>query len=104
MPKSRNAILRYNYEDLFIMKTGVGMTYNDGSNVLRTSLETAGNLLHGISSLSRASKNDEGQYTLFKIAYAQYVKADIDYTHLFVIDSHNQPGAPRTSWARIPLW
>lgn len=87
---SRNAILRYNYEDLFIMKIGGGMTYNDGSNVLRTSLETAGNLLHGISSISHASKNSEGQYTLFNIAYAQYVKGDIDYTHLFVFDSHNQ--------------
>lgn len=87
---SRNAILRYNYEDLFIMKVGGGMTYNDGSNVLRTSLETAGNLLHGISSMSHASKNSDGQYTLFNIAYAQYIKGDIDYTHLFVFDSHNQ--------------
>ena len=25
---NRNAILRYNYEDLFIMKAGFGLTYN----------------------------------------------------------------------------
>ena len=87
---SRNAILRYNYEDLFIMKVGGGLTYNDGSNVLRASVETAGNLLHGISSLSHASKNANGQYALFNIAYAQYVKGDFDYTHLFVLDTHNQ--------------
>ena len=30
---NRNAILRYNYEDLFIMKIGAGLTYNDGTNM-----------------------------------------------------------------------
>ena len=27
---NRNVILRYNYEDLFIMRTGFGLTYNNG--------------------------------------------------------------------------
>ena len=87
---NRNAILRYNYEDLFIMKTGAGMTYNDGRNALKASVETAGNLLNGISRVFHGAKNSEGQYTLFNIAYAQYVKADVDYTHLVTFDKHNQ--------------
>lgn len=86
---NRNAILRYNYEDLFIMKTGFGFAYNGGSNVLRANIETSGNLLNALAHTANFSKNDQGQYTLFNIAYAQYVKFDLDYTHLFQFDTHN---------------
>ena len=34
-------------------------------------------------------RNTNGQYTLFNIAYAQYVKADFDYTRLFTFDTRN---------------
>lgn len=86
---NRNAILRYNYEDLFIMKIGFGLSYNDGTNAYKLNVETAGNILNGLSHLLNFSKNDDGQYTLFNIAYAQYVKADLDATHIFKL-------APRT--------
>lgn len=75
-----NVILHYNYEDLFIMKMGFGYTYNNGIVSLRTNLETAGNLLNLGSHLFGGSKNDFGQYKIFDIAYAQYVKADFDIT------------------------
>ena len=87
---NRNAILRYNYEDLFIMKTGVGMSYSNGVTAVKASLETAGNLLRAVSALSGASQNQQEQYTFLGIAYAQYVKADVDYTHLITIDRNNQ--------------
>ena len=87
---NRNAILRYNYEDLFIMKFGGGMIYNDGVNAFKASVESAGNLLNGISRAFQGQRNSEGQYTLFNIAYAQYVKADVDYTRLVIFDKHNQ--------------
>jgi len=77
---SYNAILRYNYEDLFIMKIGFGYSYNNGRIAVKTNLETAGNLLHAGSRLFHARQYDEGQYRVFNIAYAQYVKADIDFT------------------------
>lgn len=86
---SRNAILRYNYEDLFIMKIGFGLSYNDGVDAVRVNLETAGNLLNGLSKLSALKTNGEGQYTLFNIAYAQYAKFDVDYTHLLQFDKRN---------------
>ncbi len=38
---NRNAILRYNYEDLLIMKMGFGLTYNAPSHSLKLNLETA---------------------------------------------------------------
>lgn len=87
---SRNAILRYNYEDLFIMKSGLGYTYNNGQYAIRANIETAGNVLSLFSKLTNASKNNEtGQYRLFNIAYAQYVKGDFDYTRYLVFDDEN---------------
>lgn len=87
---NRNAILKYNYEDLFIMKIGFGMTINHKNYSIRTNIETSGNLLHGIAGLTRFKKNSEGKNTLFNIAYAQYVKCDIDYTKLVNFDANNQ--------------
>ena len=73
-------ILRYNYEDLFIMKMGFGYTYNNGRYALKTNVETAGNLLNLSSHIFSAEKNEEGQFMLFGIAYAQYVKGDFEFT------------------------
>lgn len=87
---TRNAILRYNYEDLFIMKIGFGVTINNPTYSLRTNVETSGNLLHAIAGITGFKKNAEGQNTIFKIAYAQYVKGDIDYTKLINFDENNQ--------------
>lgn len=86
---NRNAILRYNYEDLFIVKIGFGLTYNNGVNVIRANAETSGNLLNVVSRLTSMQRNGRGQYTLFNIAYAQYAKFDFDYTHLHRFDEHN---------------
>ena len=74
-----NAILKYNYEDLFIMKIGFGFAYNNGRTAVKTNLETAGNLLDLYAHTFNTSKNDLGQNKIFNIAYAQYVKADIDF-------------------------
>ena len=87
---NRNAILRYNYEDLFIMKIGFSLAHNGRHHAFRANLETAGNLLNGFSHLLGEDKNERGQYTLFNIAYAQYVKGDFDYTHLIRFDRRNQ--------------
>lgn len=86
---NRNAILRYNYEDLFIMKMRFGMTYNNGVHAIKANIETSGNLLSLLSGVSKFDKNSQGQYTLFNIAFAQYVKADFDYTRLFTFDWRN---------------
>ncbi len=76
----RNAILRYNYEDQFIMKFGGVYTYNNGTHAIRASAETAGNLLSAITDAFDTEQNALGQRMLFRIAYAQYAKADISYT------------------------
>ena len=97
----RNAILRYNYEDLFILHVGYSFSYSSqrsalatssyGSNALslRFNIEAAGNGLYGASKLFGVSKNSDGQYTLFNIAYAQYIKGDFDLSKSFRIDNRN---------------
>lgn len=86
---SRNAILRYNYEDLFIMKTGFGLSFSQANHSFRANIETAGNLLGGISAMTKTKRNNNGQRTLFDIAYAQYAKFDFDYVRLVSFDTHN---------------
>ena len=99
--ENRNAILRYNYENLFIVKQGYSLVYNSqgdagpnasyGKNAtaIRFNLETAGNLFYGLSNLFRASRDNSGQFTLFNIAYAQYVKGDLDFSRSFKFDERN---------------
>lgn len=96
---NQNSILKYNYENLLIMKMGYGFSYHsaDGtthttsgnSYSVRFNIETAGNLLYGISRLFCDKRKENNQYTIADIAYAQYVKGDIDYAKSFRIDSRN---------------
>lgn len=97
-----NAILKYNYENLFIMKMGYSFVYNSmglatntGSNsgtnsyTVRANIETAGNVLRGLSELLGAEKNENGSYSVFGIAYAQYVKGDFDISKSIRFDEKN---------------
>lgn len=86
---NRNAILRYNYEDLFIMKLGFGIAYSTDKLAFRANVETAGNLLGAVANVANFKQNSHGQYTLFNIAYAQYAKFDFDCTKLIRFDTHN---------------
>lgn len=90
-----NPLLRYSYEDHFIMRTGYSYYRTNKRMIasgalrryalqpsvftIRATFEAAGNLLYGISSLT-GQKRHEGAYKVFGIQYAQYVKADADYT------------------------
>ncbi len=97
----RNAILRYNYENLFIVRLGYDLTYNSqrgatsnadysgGALSIRLGVEAAGNVLYGFSRLFKARQDEQGQYTLFNIAYAQYVKGDFDISKSFRLDNRN---------------
>lgn len=86
---THNAILRYNYEDLFIMKAGFGYTYNHGPLALKTNIETAGNTLALGSRLFHGDKDAQGHRRIVNIAFAQYVKADIDITRSLTLDVGN---------------
>ncbi len=95
----RNAILKYNYENLLITKIGYTYTYNSLGKIQNTygkdaysfkaNIETSGNVLNGLTHLVDGKKNSDGQYTFCGIAYAQYVKGDLEYTRSIRIDKNN---------------
>lgn len=97
----RYAVLRYSYENLFIMKLGYSLTLTSSPSIgnagldgtdgyrLRFAVETAGNLLYGASKLFHARRNAAGQYSLFDIAYSQYAKVDLDFVGNVAINSRN---------------
>ena len=86
----RNALLLYNYQDLFIMRTGFRYSYNNGRYAIKTNVETSGNLLSLMAHTLGFHKNADGDYTFLDVAFAQYVKGDIDFTRNFQLDYANQ--------------
>ena len=87
---NRNAILRYNYEDLFITKIGFGYSYNKDNIAFKSNIETSGNVLSLWSRMTNTEKDGMGHYRVFNIAFAQYVKGDFDLSHALIIDQNNQ--------------
>ena len=96
-----NSILKYNYEDLFIMRLGHTYSYQSPETdaitgnkrrsrfSIRTNIETSGNLLSLISHTLYKQQTASGQYAISNIAYAQYVKGDFDFVHHWTIDNRN---------------
>lgn len=96
-----NYILRYNYDDRLIVRTGYNYTYNSAgqaltnnaiagnSYTLRLNFESAGNVLYGVAKMTRMKKNGNGEYTLLNIPFAQYLKGDFDFAKNVVIDNRN---------------
>jgi len=95
-----NAILKYNYENLLITKLGYTYAYNSlgtattstyGKNAftLKFNIETAGNLLQGVTGLFGPLYTDDGKRKFCGIAYAQYIKGDFDFSKSFRIDKNN---------------
>ena len=101
-----NPLLRYSYEDHFIMRMGFSYYKTNRRNnftssntyrkaplqhdihTFRFAAETAGNLLYAISSIAGQKKND-GAYKIFGIPYSQYIKAEIDYSRVLNLDYRN---------------
>ncbi len=95
---NRNSILKYNYENLLITKMGYSFSYNSAAGKgeyrgttfsIRGNIESSGNILTAANTLLRTPQNSEGQYTFMDIAYAQYVKGDIDITSRINFDDRN---------------
>ncbi len=94
-----NPLLRYSYEDHFIMRMGYSFYHTNKKNLppwkreiqkdiynARVNVEIAGNLLFALSSIfAHRSDFHTNPYEIFGIHYAQYFKfdSDIAYTHIF---------------------
>jgi outer membrane protein assembly factor BamA len=73
------------YTDHLVMAARYSFIFNnqelnvkDNHVFFRFNIETAGNILNLYSSLSSGEINEEGNYTLFGIRYAQYFRTDFD--------------------------
>lgn len=84
-----NNVLRYSYQNHFILGWSYSGSYTSkrAYQPLRSyidfnySIETAGNLLYGISELLGLPRDEEdGAYKIGKIRYAQYAKVDLGFT------------------------
>lgn len=112
----RSALIRYAYEDLLVFNTTYSHEWTSNPSNQRSlatantgnvygprpaesfdvtqvrllwSVESAGNLLWLLSSPLGFSKNSDGYYKLFDVAYAQYLKFDIDASASFFINARN---------------
>ncbi len=86
----QNALMLINYRDLLIMRTGFRWTYNNGIYAIKTNIETGGNLLNLLAKTFNFKKDDNDNYTVMNVAFAQYVKGDFDFTRYFQFDFRNQ--------------
>lgn len=101
LEQEQNYILKYNYEDRLIVRTGYSYTYNSAGHALmnnatlgnsytvRFNFESAGNVLYALARATGMRRNESGEYTLLGIPFAQYVKFDADFAKNIVIDNRN---------------
>lgn len=63
--------------------------FDNDFSVFKWRIELAGNLLSNISEILGASKNDNGNYEVFGVAFSQYFKTEIDYIKYFDFGRNN---------------
>lgn len=98
-----NPLLKYSYEDHFIMRMGFSfyhsnkreerpwdLTFQRNIYTLRANIETAGNILYLLNMIfNPRSHVSENPYKLFGIYYSQYLKFNSDYAFLHIFDNRN---------------
>lgn len=98
-----NPLLRYSYEDHFIMRLGYSFYHTNKRNdlpwqrqtqrniyTIRLNAEVAGNLLFALSSIfNHRSDFHASPYKVFGIHYSQYAKVDGDYAFLHILNTRN---------------
>ena len=99
--KGQNEILQYNYQDRLIINMGYSYYYNSigsammnntiasDSYSIRFNFESAGNVMYAVSKALNIRKNDNNEYAILGIPYAQYVKAEFDFAKNIAIDTRN---------------
>lgn len=98
-----NPLLKYSYEDHFIMRMGFtfyhsnkreqrpwDLTFQQNIYTIRANLETAGNLLYLLNMIFRPRSHiSSDPYKLFGIFYSQYIRFNGDYSFLHIFDNRN---------------
>ena len=95
-----NPMLYDSYKDHLIMRMGYSFYRTNKAEMsiqqmglfqrdvftIRANVETAGNLLYGLSHLTKQKADAEGRFKALGIRYSQYVKADADYAFTHYLD------------------
>lgn len=98
-----NPLLRYSYEDHFIMRMGFSFYHSNKRTdnlrrtgiqrnvyTVRANVETAGNLLYAFNQMtSKRDHSVDNPYRVFGIHYSQYVKLNSDFSYLHTFDYRN---------------
>lgn len=92
----KNSFERYSYEPHVISSWGFTAVYNDqvkgmfqDARYLRLSVETSGNILNGIQSLTNAGQDSTGTYLFLDVPISQYIKFDVDGVYNNYINEKN---------------
>lgn len=92
MESLSDARVKYQYSDHFIMDARYDYVYNTqvyntrtNFNYIHLSVETAGNLLYAVSSLTKGATDDNGIRQTFGVPFSQYVRFNAEYKHYFYL-------------------
>ncbi len=80
------------YTDHFIMSAKYTYIFNNQERnkvqdftFFRWNIESAGNILNALSSLTSAPKNENGEHTVWNIPFAQYARTNFDFRYYFAL-------------------
>ncbi len=84
------------YTDHFIMAAKYTYIFNNQERnkvkdftFFRWNVESAGNVLGLTKNFFGATKDENGEYTVWNIPYSQYVRTDVDFRYYFAISEEN---------------
>lgn len=90
MESLSDARVKYQYSDHFIMDARYDYVYNtqvyntrNNFNYIHLSVESAGNFLYGLSSLTNGPTDDNGIRQTFGVPFSQYLRFNAEYKHYF---------------------
>ncbi|MBO3115804.1 BamA/TamA family outer membrane protein [Winogradskyella sp. DF17] len=63
--------------------------FDNNFSIFKWRIETAGNVLAGLSRLTGAEKNDNGNYEVLGVSFSQYIKTELDYVKYISLGKRN---------------
>jgi outer membrane protein assembly factor BamA len=108
---TNNRFLINTYQNHLIVASNYTLIYNNqevtkkysNSEYFMFNLEGAGNILRGVHNLASAPKNTSGNYEMFDIQFAQYIKPEVDLRLYRVVNRHSNMVYRLFAGVGIPL-
>jgi outer membrane protein insertion porin family len=102
-----NPGVQRSFDEQFIVGSSYEFTYQPKSSrndfFFRGGVDLAGNLLNGLYSVSSASDDSLGRYSLFGVPFSQYVRMRLDLRYSFRINQKSKLIARFSTGVGIPL-